>query len=153
MKINFPFLWAEVGVYYEIRNTVFNPLIENLNKLNKTLPHYDKLFKTTDYDLFFTISATLENKDLVYGPLASSKRKVVNFSIFIPYKTFNCYTQQMFYMLDTIEEGIIFVFNKYKVDPSGVKEVFEKLKTLIAKDPEKYQKWLKDIDAKDIDEW
>lgn len=146
MKINFPLLWAEVGVRYEITNTVLNPLIENLNALNKTLPHYDKLFKTTDYDLFFTISATQEYKDLVKGPLASSKRKVVNFSIFIPYKTFNCYTQQMFYILDTIAEGIIFVFNKYKTDPSGIKEVFETLKTLIAKDPERYQKWLKDLE-------
>ncbi|OCL28719.1 hypothetical protein [Gilliamella sp. wkB171] len=146
MKIDFLFLWAEVGVYYEITNTVLNPLVENLNKLNKTLPHYDKLFKTTDYDLFFTISATQENKNLVYGPLASSKRKVVHFSIFIPYKTFSCHTQQMFYILDTIAEGIIFVFNKYKVDPSGINEAFETLKTLIAKDPERYQKWLKDLE-------
>ena len=146
MKINFPLLWAEVGVRYEITNTVLNPLIENLNALNKTLPHYDKLFKTTDYDLFFTISATQEYKDLVKGPLASSKRKVVNFSIFIPYKTFSCYKQQMFYVLDTLAEGMIFVFNKYKVDPSGIKEVFETLKTLIAKDPERYQKWLKDLE-------
>ena len=146
MKINFPLLWAEVGVRYEITNTVLNPLIENLNALNKTLPHYDKLFKTTDYDLFFIISATQEYKDLVKGPLASSKRKVVNFSIFIPYKTFSCYKQQMFYVLDTLAEGIIFVFNKYKTDPLGIKEVFETLKTLIAKDPERYQKWLKDLE-------
>ncbi|MGE9549454.1 hypothetical protein [Snodgrassella sp. CS2] len=146
MKIDFLFLWAEVGVYYEITNTVLNPWRSNLNKLNKTLPHYDKLFKTTDYELVFTISATQEHKNLVYGPLASSKRKVVHFSIFIPYKTFNCYTQQMFYVLDTIAEGIIFVFNKYKVDPLGIKEVFETLKTLIAKDPDRYQKWLKDLE-------
>ncbi|MCX8729217.1 hypothetical protein J3U66_02355 [Gilliamella sp. B2969] len=146
MKINFPLLWAEVGVRYEITNTVLNPLIENLNALNKTLPHYDKLFKTTDYDLFFIISATQEYKDLVKGPLASSKRKVVNFSIFIPYKTFSCYKQQMFYVLDTLAEGMIFVFNKYKTDPLGIKEVFETLKTLIAKDPERYQKWLKDLE-------
>ncbi|OCG16451.1 hypothetical protein A9G09_00045 [Gilliamella sp. wkB292] len=146
MKIYFPQLYAEVEANYDITNTVLKPLRTNLNKLNKTLPHYDKLFKTTDYDLFFTISATQENKNLVYGPLASSKRKEVLFTIFIPYKTFSCYTQQMFYILDTIAEGIIFVFNKYKVDPSGINEVFEKLKTLIAKDPERYQKWLKDLE-------
>ncbi|OCL22683.1 hypothetical protein [Gilliamella sp. wkB171] len=146
MKIDFLLLWAEVGIRYEITNTVLNPLIKNLNKLNKTLPHYDKLFKTTDYDLVFTISATQEHKNLVYGPLTLSKRKEVHFSIFIPYKTFSCYTQQMFYVLDTIAEGIIFVFNKYKVDPSGINEVFETLKTLIAKDPERYQKWLKDLE-------
>ncbi|MCX8642525.1 hypothetical protein J3U65_01760 [Gilliamella sp. B3791] len=146
MKIDFLFLWAEVGVCYEITNTVLNPWRSNLNKLNKTLPHYDKLFKTTDYELVFTISATQEHKNLVYGPTTSSKNKVVYFTIFIPYKTFNCYTQQMFYVLDTIAEGIIFVFNKYKVDPSGIKDVFETLKTLIAKDPERYQKWLKDLE-------
>ena len=146
MKIDFLQLYAEVGVCYEITDAVLNPLIENLNELNKTLPHYDKLFKTTDYELVFTISATQEHKNLVYGPTTSSKNKVVYFTIFIPYKTFSCYTQQMFYVLDTIAEGMIFVFNKYKVDPSGIKEVFETLKTLIAKDPERYQKWLKDLE-------
>lgn len=146
MKIDFLFLWAEVGVYYEITNTVLNPLRKNLNELNKTLPHYNKLFKTIDYDLVFTISATQNNKDLVKGPLTLSKRKEVHFSIFIPYKIFNSFTQQMFYILDTIAEGIIFVFIKYKTDPSGIKEVFETLKTLIAKDPERYQKWLKDLE-------
>ncbi|WP_369608571.1 hypothetical protein ABV523_16895 [Snodgrassella alvi] len=146
MKIIFLQLYAEVEANYDITNTVLKPLRINLNELNKTLPHYDKLFKTTDYDLIFTISATQEHKDLVYGPLASSKRKEVLFTIFIPYKTFNSFTQQMFYILDNIAEGIIFVFNKYKTDPSEIKEVFETLKTLIAKDPERYQKWLKDLE-------
>ncbi|MCX8712213.1 hypothetical protein J3U57_06630 [Gilliamella sp. B3464] len=146
MKIDFLQLYAEVGVCYEITDAVLNPLIENLNELNKTLPHYDKLFKTTDYELVFTISATQEHKNLVYGPTTSSKNKVVYFTIFIPYKTFSCYKQQMFYVLDTLAEGIIFVFNKYKTDPLGIKEVFETLKTLIAKDPERYQKWLKDLE-------
>ncbi|MCX8642572.1 hypothetical protein J3U65_01515 [Gilliamella sp. B3791] len=146
MKIDFLQLYAEVGVCYEITDAVLNPLIENLNELNKTLPHYDKLFKTTDYELVFTISATQEHKNLVYGPTTSSKNKVVYFTIFIPYKTFSCYKQQMFYVLDTLAEGMIFVFNKYKTDPLGIKEVFETLKTLIAKDPERYQKWLKDLE-------
>lgn len=146
MKIIFLQLYAEVEANYDITNTVLKPLRINLNELNKTLPYYDKLFKTTDYDLIFTISATQEHKDLVYGPLASSKRKEVLFTIFIPYKTFNSFTQQMFYILDNIAEGIIFVFNKYKTDPSEIKEVFETLKTLIAKDPERYQKWLKDLE-------
>ncbi|MCX8714604.1 hypothetical protein J3U51_06265, partial [Gilliamella sp. B3781] len=76
MKIDFLQLYAEVGVCYEITDAVLNPLIENLNELNKTLPHYDKLFKTTDYELVFTISATQEHKNLVYGPTTSSKNKV-----------------------------------------------------------------------------
>jgi hypothetical protein len=49
----------------------------------------------------------------------------------------------MNYILDCIGQGIIFVFKKYKTDPAGIEEVMNKMKALIASDPEKYQKWTK----------
>jgi len=49
----------------------------------------------------------------------------------------------MCYVLDNIAQGIIFIFNKYKTDSTGVQEVTDKLKALIVSDPEKYRKWTK----------
>ncbi|OCG39805.1 RHS repeat domain-containing protein [Gilliamella sp. Bif1-4] len=81
--------------------------------------------------------------DFVKGPITYSKQKDVEFFIFIPYKDFDIFTEQMNYILDCIGQGIIFVFKKYKTDPIGVEEVMDKMKALIASDPEKYQKWTK----------
>ncbi|WMY92608.1 hypothetical protein [Snodgrassella communis] len=143
MKINFIQVYAEIDTSYDITNTVLIPLKKYLNGLNKSVVHYDKLFKTDDYRIVFYISATREHKDFVKGPKTYSKQKKVEFFIFLPYKEFDIFTQQMNYILDCIGQGIIFVFKKYKTDPTGVEEVMDKMKTLITSDPEKYQKWTK----------
>jgi hypothetical protein len=119
------------------------PLRKYLDGLNKSIAHYDKLFKTDDYSIVFYISATREHKDFVKGAITCSKQKIVEFFIFIPYKEFDIFTEQMNYILDCIGQGIIFVFKKYKTDPAGIEEVMNKMKALIASDPEKYQKWTK----------
>lgn len=143
MKISFIQAYAEIDTSYDITNTVLIPLRKYLNGLNKSIAHYDKLFKTDDYTIFFYISATREHKDFVKGPMTYSKQKVVEFFIFIPYKEFDIFTEQMNYILDCIGQGIIFVLKKYKTDPAGIEEVMNKMKALIASDPEKYQKWTK----------
>lgn len=140
-EIFFSQLYAEVDTNYSITNTVFYKISNRIDKLHRSFKHYEKLFKGDEFSIVFVISATRENKELIKGPLTISKEITSYFSIFIPYKKFDLFSEQMSYILDYIAEGIIFVFNKYKTDPSGVKESIEKVKKLIADDPEKYQKW------------
>lgn len=143
MKFHFALIYPEVKTSYDITNTVLDPLRDYLEGLNKSIAHYDKLFKINDYCLDLYISATRKQMDFVKGPITLSKRKRVEFVIFIPYKKFDSYTKTMCYVLDNIAQGIIFIFNKYKTDSTGVQEVTDKLKALIVSDPEKYRKWTK----------
>jgi len=149
MKIEYMFLNQEPGVRYSMTDSVLDPLEEVLFNLDKRLAHFDKLWKGDDYRLVFTIGATTKN-DVIkfYGPLTLSKSRAVHFSIFIPYKTFPDYKSEIYYILDCLKEGIFFVFNKYKTDPSGVEEAIQKVKDLIATDPEKYRKWKREYGAK-----
>ncbi|CNC63846.1 Uncharacterised protein [Yersinia pseudotuberculosis] len=143
MNIQFSQIYAEVDTSYDITNTVLTPLRHYLVMLNKNIMHYNKLFNADDYSIVFIISATRNDKELVKGPTTLSKKKKVEFVIFIPYKELKTFAEQMSYVLDYIAEGIIFVFNKYKTDPSGVKEAVEEVKKMIMDDPDKYQKWTK----------
>ncbi|MDN7225418.1 hypothetical protein QZL56_19505 [Providencia stuartii] len=143
MKILFSQIYAEIDTSYDITNSVLIPLKNNLDALDKNIIHYEKLFKTNDYSVVFIITSTRGNSPLVKGPTTLSKKKKVEFVIFIPYKESTSFTERICHAIDYIEKGIIFVFDKYKSDSSGVKEVFEELKALIINDPEKYQQWIK----------
>lgn len=143
MNIQFSQIYAEVNTSYDITNTVLIPLTNRLDSLNKGIIHYENLFHSIDYSIVFIISATRQDKELVKGPTTCSKKKKTEFVIYVPYKEFKEFTEQIYYILDYIAEGIIFVFNKYKTDSSGIKDAVEEVKVLIANSPEKYQKWTK----------
>ncbi|ECA8972390.1 hypothetical protein ETB55_19010 [Salmonella enterica subsp. enterica serovar Omuna] len=144
MKIKFNQIYAEVGANYSITNAVLNPFEDMLNSLNKKISHYEDLFKTDDYTIFFIISATTKNEDLVVkGPTTLSKKKKVEFVFFIPHKKYDSFKKEIFYIIDYIEKGIIFVFDKYKTDSSDIRGIVDKMKALISKEPEKYQQWIK----------
>ncbi len=145
MKIYFSQIYLEgEDTTFLVTNTLIHRLSNQLDKLNKKINHYEKLFKTDDFSMIFVISATRKNEVLtVKGPTTKSKNKEIYFSLFIPYQEVNSFTEQTSYVLDYIVEGIISVLNKYKTDPSGVKEAVEAVKKMIMDDPEKYQKWTK----------
>lgn len=122
MNIQFSQIYAEVNTSYDITNTILAPLRNYLNGLDKNINHYEKLFLTDDYSVIFIILATRKNNEIIVkDPTPLSKKKQVEFVIFVPYKEISSFTDQMSYILDCIAEGIIFVFDKYKTDPSGVK--------------------------------
>lgn len=145
MNIYFSQIYLEgEDTTFAVTNTLIHRLSQRLDVLNKKINHYDKLFKGEDFSVVFVISATRKKNTLeVKGPTTYSKDKETSFSLFIPYQEISSFIEQMNYVLDYIAEGIIFVFNKYKTDPSGVKEAIEEVKKLIAADPEKYQQWTK----------
>ncbi|ALB53205.1 hypothetical protein AB8W28_15055 [Cronobacter universalis] len=144
MRIKFNQIYAEVGVNYNITNAVLNPLEEMLNSLNKKIQHYEKLFSGSDYTVVFIISATAKNEELVVkGPTTLSKKKKVEFVIFLPYKKIESFIDEITYILGHVCNGICEVLAKYKTDTEEVKEIFEEMKALILRDPERYKVWIK----------
>ncbi|MDI7691610.1 hypothetical protein [Cronobacter malonaticus] len=144
MRIKFNQIYAEVGVNYNITNAVLNPLEEMLNSLDKKIQHYEKLFSGSDYTVVFIISATAKNEELVVkGPTTLSKKKKVEFVIFLPYKKIESFIDEITYILGHVCNGICEVLAKYKTDTEEVKEIFEEMKALILRDPERYKVWIK----------
>ncbi|ELY3838985.1 hypothetical protein SMX93_004351 [Cronobacter turicensis] len=144
MRIKFNQIYAEVGVNYNITNAVLNPLEEMLNSLDKKIQHYEKLFSGSDYTVVFIISATAKNEELVVkGPTTLSKKKKVEFVIFLPYKKIESFIDEITYILGHVCNGICEVLAKYKADTEEVKEIFEEMKALILKEPERYKVWIK----------
>ncbi|ELY3469367.1 hypothetical protein SMX26_004015 [Cronobacter universalis] len=144
MRIKFNQIYAEVGVNYNITNAVLNPLEEMLNALDKKTQHYEKLFSGSDYTVVFIISATAKNEELVVkGPTTLSKKKKVEFVIFLPYKKIESFIDEITYILGHVCNGICEVLAKYKTDTEEVKEIFEEMKALILRDPERYKVWIK----------
>ncbi|WP_105634586.1 hypothetical protein, partial [Cronobacter dublinensis] len=142
MRIKFNQIYAEVGVNYSITNAVLNPLEEMLNSLDKKIQHYEKLFSGSDYTVVFIISATAKNEELtVKGPTTLSKKKKVEFVIFVPYKKIESFIDEITYILDHVCNGICEVLEKYKTDTEEVRDIFEQMKLSISKDPEKYKIW------------
>ncbi|MDI7419840.1 hypothetical protein [Cronobacter turicensis] len=144
MRIKFNQIYAEVGVNYNITNAVLNPLEEMLDSLDKKIQHYEKLFSGSDYTVVFIISATAKNEELVVkGPTTLSKKKKVEFVIFLPYKKIESFIDEITYILGHVCNGICEVLEKYKTDTEEVKEIFEEMKALILKEPERYKVWIK----------
>ncbi|EBP9775095.1 hypothetical protein AH835_21380 [Salmonella enterica] len=145
MNIYFSQIYLEgEDTTFPITNTLIHLLSHQLDSLDKKIKHYEKLFKGDNYSITFVISATRKDDKLnIKGPTTKSKDKETYFSLFIPYKDIDSVTDKIMYALNYIEEGVIFVFNKYKTDSSGVKEAMESVKKIFMDDPEKYQKWEK----------
>jgi hypothetical protein len=133
MHIQFSQLYSEIEVDYYIPSTILRELREKLNHLDKTIPHYNNLFHTDDYMLLIFISATLLKNTLSLSrPLVSSKNKIVQFFIDIPFIKIDDFITCMEYLLSCTEDGILMIFKKYKLDPTGVSEVIADMKESIS---------------------
>jgi hypothetical protein len=118
-------------------------LCEKLDDIGASFAYYNKLFKTDDFSVIFYISAAKRSNLLIKGPTTLSKRKKIEFVIYIPYKNIDIFTEQMDYALDFVGQGVKFVFDKYKEDSSMIDGIVRQTKDLIRSDPEKYSKWTK----------
>ena len=141
-KIKILELYPEVGIKYDITNQVFYKILNVLNSLNVTLPHYDKIFKDDEYTLLITLSAKEKISELVIkGPTLYKKDKQVGFVFFMPYKTFEREQDTMCYIVDNIEQGMIFIFNKYKLLAENTTTLHQKcseLKEVLQSSPQLY---------------
>lgn len=96
MKVYFSQIYLEgENTTFPITNTIIHLLSIQLDKLNKNLNHYEKLFKTDDFSIIFVISATRKSETLnVKGPTTKSKDKETYFLylyhigslVFLPFK-------------------------------------------------------------------
>ncbi|CCK16773.1 hypothetical protein BN136_2783 [Cronobacter universalis NCTC 9529] len=67
----------------------------------------------------------------------------MEFVIFLPYKKIESFIDEITYILGHVCNGICEVLAKYKTDTEEVKEIFEEMKALILRDPERYKVWIK----------
>lgn len=147
MNFNFPQMYSEIDTSFNIMNATLIPLRFFLKSLNIKVPHYEKLFKGEEYTFFFYIMATrLLDKLQVKGPITSSKSRLVEFFVDIPYRKFTNYADEIDYVLENLAIGIITILKKYKADPSGVHEAINMIKDMVRDNTRKYNKNPKDSD-------
>lgn len=144
MKVSFSQIYPEIDTSFDMTNTILKELSGEINDLNIVFEHYKKLFNTDDFFIVFIISATRKNPELVVkGPTTLPKKKKAEFVFHIPYRETTSFHEKIEYVLPFIENGIRFVFEKYKADSYKIKDAVNAVGALINADPEKYSKWTK----------
>ena len=135
-------LYSEVGIRYKIPIPICRKIVIYLNELNISLPYYDKKLKGEDYSLIITLSASTKISETdIRGPSFYRKHKQVGFVFFIPYKTFEREQDTMCYIVNNIEQGMIFIFNKYKLpaeDTAILHQKCSELKEVLQSSPQLY---------------
>ncbi len=139
MKFSFGQIYPEVNTDYDVTSKLLHLLCNKLNNLNKEIKHFNKVFEGEDYSLVLIISAT-RNKDIleVKGPIVLKKRKEVEFALHIPYRELPNRFEETLYVLNNIYQSIVFVFNKYKADLSGLEENIDQVINAVKTSPSQF---------------
>jgi len=132
MKIKFAEIYAEPGVHFEISDSAFLALNEHFNQFKLELPTLQEKF-AGEFTLTLIISATQKADSLeVKGPEILRKRREAEFALFIPYKKFDSPSQEIDHVLSNIGEGIVRIFQSYKVSANGIAESISATRRTIA---------------------
>jgi len=141
MQFKLTEIYSEEGAEYYIPYEVVRLLSEKLNQLGKSIPYYQTMFKSSEYMLLLYISATLlSDKLTIPRPIVLKKKGIIEFFIKIPFKKCDDFASSMDYVLSYIENGVLMIFDKYKVDQSGVQESFVAVKKNIHENQQFYKK-------------
>ncbi len=139
MNIEFGQIYVELDTDFDLPSLLLKRLREELDVLGKEISHFNRIFKNADFKLVFIISATRKTDELnIKGPNLVRKKPAAEFVIFIPYKEIVDFVDKVSYALPYVAKGVIFVFNKYKTDSSGVEDIVRNVIVEVRDEPEKF---------------
>ena len=124
MKINFATCYTEPGLNFDraYSNQFWRILVKNFNVIEKNITFFEKKFKTPDFSMLIIINTIVADELVVRGPTVRRKSPDLDFAIWIPYKKTDSYEEEMAYFSQQLEKGMLYIFDKYGEDVSGIKE-------------------------------
>lgn len=111
---------------YSLHHTLLKQLAEKVTSLNVSVDFFRHKLLVDDFTLYAVISATRKSAAVdVKGPIFLKKDKAVELVLHIPYVNIEEFSERVVYALRNSELGLSNVFEKYELDVSGMKKVFD----------------------------
>lgn len=157
MNFYFTQLYTTVNASFGLATAFVHELCQSLDLLNKSIPALEKKYKTSDFELGFSINATLDPAVIldenglreryalpitelrVKGPTYVRGKKDVYFVPYIPFKDVNTFEEEATHVLHYLELAVLAVFEFYKADSDGIHETFKRVLEKILANPDAYQ--------------
>lgn len=107
--------------------------------LNKNIHMLSEKFGGQPYTLTIIVATKIIPELVVKGPTRLRKRNVFEFVLWIPYVEFKDVQPQREYVLGQIKAGIIYIFQKYHEETTGIDEFFADFLLDTVTNPDKYK--------------
>lgn len=128
MNLYFTPIYTVPGMNFNLSFTykLRSKLASDFNSLKMNIKKISARYKSEPYSVNIMIATkTMPTLD-VRGPIWLRKQNDVEFVVWIPYIAFSDAHEQLEYVLGQIKAGIIFIFQKYQEDTTGIDEFFAK---------------------------